>query len=70
MRSPTLPREKSSGSFNTAQWGARRSRQVSRSRAVAAEGHSTHDRGSGCIVGGELDVTSRANETEKSDAQR
>ena len=34
------------------------------SRAVAAEGHSTHDRGSGCIVGGELDVTTTANETE------
>ena len=37
---------------------------------VAAEGVSMRDRGSGDIVGGELDAISMSCETEQSDAQR
>ena len=40
------------------------------SDAVAAEGGSTHDKGSGDVVGGELDAISISSETEKPDAQR
>ena len=60
---------------------ALRSRQVSRiraaavecnsrSRAVAAKGGSTHDRGGGNVVGCVLDAISILYETGKSDAQR
>ena len=41
----------------------------SRSRAVAAEGGSMRNNGSGDVVGSELDAISMSGETEESDAQ-